>query len=98
MIKTILEAGQIIDLITIDDTQYFCVIHNPKLNVFPIEREVYNNENQEIKNMTIERFTINSTMIVLYDGSECLTDNFANFFEKIKYAIILTENNFKSLI
>jgi len=97
MIKTILTAGQIIDVATIDNTQYFCVIDKPELNVDSIERELYNSEDIEIK-CKIERFTINSTMIILYDPSECLTDNYANFFERIKYCIILTENNLLPLI
>ena len=97
MIKTILTAGQIIDVATVGDAQYFCVIDRPELNVDLIERELYNSEDIEVK-CKIERFTVNSTMIILYDPSECLTDNYANFFEYIKYAVILTENNLLPLI
>ena len=97
MIKTILQAGQIIDIATVGDAQYFCVIDKPELNVDSIERELYNSQNIEVK-CKIERFTVNSTMIILYDASQCLTDNFANFFECTKYAVILTENNLLPLI
>lgn len=98
MIKTILQAGQIIDIATIGENQYFCVVDNPVLNPEDNKRELYNGSNNEIIYASINRYTVNSTMIILYDPSFCLTDNFANFFECIKYSVILTENNLQPLI
>ena len=98
MIKTILQAGQIIDIATIGENQYFCVVDNTELNPENNKRELYNGETNELIYATINRYTVNSTMIILYDASQCLTDNFANFFECIKYSIILTENNILPLI
>lgn len=98
MIKKILQAGQIVDIATIGDNQYFCVVDNPVLNPEDNKRELYNGENNELIYASINRYTVNSTIIILYDASQCLTDNFANFFECIKYSIILTENNLLPLI
>ena len=98
MIKTILQAGQIIDIATIGENQFFCVVDNPEINVENNKRELYNGSNNELIYASINRYTVNSTMIILYDPSFCLTDNFANFFECIKYSVILTENNIQPLI
>lgn len=98
MIKTILQAGQIIDVATIKENQFFCVVDNPEINVEKNKRELYNGETNELVYASINRYTVNSTMIILYDPSQCLTDNYANFFECIKYSIILTENNLQPLI
>lgn len=98
MIKTILQAGQIIDIATIGENQYFCVVDNPELNVENNKRELYSGSNNELIYASINRYTVNSTIIILYDPARCLTDNLANFFESIKYSVILTENNLQSLI
>lgn len=98
MIKTILQAGQIIDVATIGENQFFCVVDNPEINVEKNKRELYNGSTNELIYASINRYTVNSTMIILYDPSQCLTDNYANFFECTKYAVILTENNLLPLI
>jgi hypothetical protein len=99
MTKTILTPGQIIDIVTINETQYFCVIDdNTNLNFKSYIAEIIYKDNEQIKDFEIERLTINSIIIVLHDPSNCLTDEHANFYESIKFTTAITENNFKFFI
>jgi hypothetical protein len=93
MIKKILTAGQIIDIITrLDGSQYFCVIDfKDSANLLS---EIIYKDNDEIKYFDIERVTIDSTIIVMYNPENCLTDEEGNIFDSVKYAYCLTENKF----
>lgn len=97
MIKTILNAGQIMDIITrLDGSQYFCVIDfKDSQNLLP---EIIYKDNDEIKYFDIQRVTIDSTIIVIYNPEECLTDEEGNIFDSVKYAYCLTENKFNSFV
>jgi hypothetical protein len=93
MTKLILQAGEIIDVITYIGAQYVCVVDGQT----PLASTIYN-DNDLLTNLTIERLTLDSTMIVSIETAESLTDENGNFYECVKFANILTENNLKPFI
>lgn len=93
MTKLILQAGEMIDVVTYIGTQYVCVVDAQTT----LSTTIYN-DNDLLTNVTIERFTLDSTMIVSIETDESLTDENGNFYECVKFANILTENNFKLFI
>ena len=92
MTKLILQAGEIIDVVTYIGAQYVCVVDAQTL-----ASTIYHN-NDLLSNVTIERLTVDSTMIVSIETDESLTDENGNFYECVKFANILTENNLKPFI
>jgi hypothetical protein len=93
MTKLILQAGQIVDVVTFLGIQFVCVVDGQTT----LATTIYH-DNDLITNLEIERLTVSSTMIVSIETSEALTDENGNFYECVKYATILTENGFKPFI
>lgn len=93
MTKLILQAGEIIDVVTYIGTQFVCVVDGQTT----LATTIYH-DNDLLTNVTIERLTVDSTMIVHVETDESLTDENGNFYECVKFANILTENSFKPFI
>ena len=93
MNKLILEAGQLIDVINYNDNQYFSVVVSEDL---PLATAIYK-EDTSIE-VYVQRFIVDSVIIVSINSAESLTDNNGNFYEKVDSATILTENNFNPII
>ena len=93
MTKLILQAGEIIDVVTYIGAQYVCIVDGQTT----LATTIYN-DNDLLTNLTIERLTVDSTMIVSIETDESLTDENGNFYECVKFANILTENNFKPFL
>jgi hypothetical protein len=93
MTKLILQAGETIDVVTYIGAQYVCVVDAQTT----LATTIYN-DNDLLTNLTIERLTVDSTMIVSIETDESLTDENGNFYECVKFANILTENNFKPFL
>ena len=92
MTKLILEAGQLIDVINYNDNQYFSVVVSEDL---PLATAIYK-EDTSIE-VYVQRFIVDSVIIVSINSAESLTDNNGNFYEKVDSATILTENNFNPI-
>jgi hypothetical protein len=90
MTKLILQGGQIVDVVTFLGTQFVCVVDGQTT----LATAIYH-DNDLITNLEIERLIVSSTMIVQVETSEALTDENGNFYECVRFATILTENNFK---
>jgi len=93
MNKLILEAGQLIDVINYNENQYFSVVVSEDL---PLATAIYK-EDTSIE-VYVQRFIVDSVIIVSINTAESLTDNNGNFYEKVDSATILTENNFNPII
>ena len=93
MNKLILEAGQLIDVINYNENQYFSVVVSEDL---PLATAIYK-EDTSIE-VYVQRFIVDSVIIVSINTAESLTDNNGNFYEKVESATILTENNFNPII
>ena len=93
MNKLILEAGQLIDVINYNENQYFSVVVSEDL---PLATAIYK-EDTSIE-VYVQRFIVDSVIIVSINSAESLTDNNGNFYEKVESATILTENNFNPII
>lgn len=93
MTKLILQAGQLIDVINYNENQYFSVVVSEDL---PLATAIYK-EDTSIE-VYVQRFIVDSVIIVSINSAESLTDNNGNFYEKVKSATILTENNFNPII
>ena len=93
MTKLILEAGQLIDVINYNDNQYFSVVVSEDL---PLATAIYK-EDTSIE-VYVQRFIVDSVIIVSINSAESLTDNNGNFYEKVESATILTENNLNPII
>lgn len=92
MNKLILQAGQLIDVINYNDNQYFSVVVSEDL---PLATAIYK-EDTSIE-VYVQRFIVDSVIIVSINSAESLTDNNGNFYEKVESATILTENNFNAI-
>ena len=93
MNKLILEAGQLIDVVNYNENQYFSVVVSEDL---PLATAIYK-EDTSIE-VYVQRFIVDSVIIVSINSAESLTDNNGNFYEKVDSATILTENNFNPII
>ena len=93
MTKLILEAGQLIDVINYNENQYFSVVVSEDL---PLATAIYK-EDTSIE-VYVQRFIVDSVIIVSINSAESLTDNNGNFYEKVESATILTENNLNPII
>ena len=93
MNKLILEAGQLIDVVNYNENQYFSVVVSEDL---PLATAIYK-EDTSIE-VYVQRFIVDSVIIVSINTAESLTDNNGNFYEKVESATILTENNFNPII
>ena len=93
MNKLILEAGQLIDVVNYNENQYFSVVVSEDL---PLATAIYK-EDTSIE-VYVQRFIVDSVIIVSINSAESLTDNNGNFYEKVESATILTENNFNPII
>ena len=93
MTKLILQAGQLIDVINYNENQYFSVVVSEDL---PLATAIYK-EDISIE-VYVQRFIVDSVIIVSINTAESLTDNNGNFYEKVDSATILTENNFNPII
>ena len=93
MNKLILEAGQLIDVINYNENQYFTLVVSEDL---PLATAIYK-EDTSIE-VYVQRFIVDSVIIVSINSAESLTDNNGNFYEKVESATILTENNFNPII
>lgn len=93
MTKIILQAGETLDVVTQEYTQWFRVVDWQTT----LASTIYLGD-ELLQNFTIERLTLDSTMIVSIETSESLTDENGNFYECVKFANILTENNLKPFI
>jgi len=93
MNKLILEAGQLIDVINYNENQYFTLVVSEDL---PLATAIYK-EDTSIE-VYVQRFIVDSVIIVSINSAESLTDNNGNFYEKVDSATILTENNFNPII
>lgn len=93
MTKIILQAGEIIDVITIEGVQYFCVIED---ETFEMAKIIYKGD-EIIVGYDIERYTVDSTIIAVINQENVLTDECSNFYECVTSATILTENGFTSI-
>jgi len=92
MNKLILEAGQLIDVINYNENQYFTLVVSEDL---PLATAIYK-EDTSIE-VYVQRFIVDSVIIVSINSAESLTDNNGNFYEKVESATILTENNFNPI-
>lgn len=90
MTKLILQAGQTLDVVHYGDAQFFCVVDGQT----PLATMIYLGD-ELLLNYTIQRLTVDSTIIVQVENDLALTDENGNFYECVKFATILTENNFK---
>lgn len=93
MTKIILQAGEIIDVVTIEGVQYFCVIEDEN---FEMAKIIYKGD-EIIVGYDIERYTVDSTIIAVINQENVLTDESSNFYECVISATILTENGFTSI-
>ena len=93
MNKLILEAGQLIDVINYNENQYFTLVVSEDL---PLATAIYK-EDTSIE-VYVQRFIVDSVIIVSINSAESLTDNNGNFYEKVESATILTENNLNPII
>lgn len=93
MTKLILEAGQLIDVINYNENQYFTLVVSEDL---PLATAIYK-EDTSIE-VYVQRFIVDSVIIVSINTAESLTDNNGNFYEKVESATILTENKFNPII
>ena len=93
MTKLILQAGQLIDVINYNENQYFSVVVSEDL---PLATAIYK-EDTSIE-VYVQRFIVDSVIIVSINSAEPLTDNNGNVYEKVDSATILTENNFNPII
>jgi hypothetical protein len=93
MTKIILQAGEIIDVVTLDGIQYFAVIENPN---FEMAKIIYKGDDV-IENFEIKRYSVDSTIIAVVNQIDVLTDEFSNFYECVTSATILTENGFTAI-
>ena len=93
MTKLILQAGQLIDVINYNENQYFTLVVSEDL---PLATVIYK-EDTSIE-VYVQRFIVDSVIIVSINTAESLTDNNGNFYEKVESATILTENNFNPII
>jgi hypothetical protein len=93
MTKLILQAGQIVDVVTFLGIQFVCVVDGQTT----LATTIYH-DNDLITNLEIERLTVSSTIILQVETSEALTDENGNFYECVRFATILTENGFKPFI
>jgi len=92
MTKLILEAGQLIDVVNYNENQYFTLVVSEDL---PLATAIYK-EDTSIE-VYVQRFIVDSVIIVSINSAESLTDNNGNFYEKVESATILTENNFNPI-
>jgi hypothetical protein len=92
MTKLILEAGQLIDVVNYNENQYFSVVVSEDL---PLATAIYK-EDTSIE-VYVQRFIVDSVIIVSINSAESLTDNNGNVYEKVDSATILTENNFNAI-
>ena len=92
MNKLILQAGQLIDVVNYNDNQYFTLVVSEDL---PLATAIYK-EDTSIE-VYVQRFIVDSVIIVSINSAESLTDNNGNFYEKVESATILTENNFNAI-
>jgi len=90
MTKLILQAGQTLDVVTQEYTQWFCVVDGQTT----LASTIYLGD-ELLQNFTIERLEVDSTMIVSIETDAALTDENGNFYECVKFATILTEHSFK---
>jgi hypothetical protein len=93
MTKLILQAGQTLDVVHYGSAQFFCVVDGQTT----LASTIYH-DNDILTNVTIQRLIVDSTMIVQIESDLALTDENGNFYECVKFANILTENNFKPFI
>jgi hypothetical protein len=93
MTKLILQAGQLIDVINYNENQYFSVVVSEDL---PLATAIYK-EDTSIE-VYVQRFIVDSVIIVSINTAESLSDNNGNVYEKVESATILTENNFNPII
>lgn len=93
MTKLILQAGQLIDVINYNENQYFSVVVSEDL---PLATAIYK-EDTSIE-VYVQRFIVDSVIIVSINTAESLSDNNGNVYEKVDSATILTENNFNPII
>ena len=93
MTKLILQAGQRLDVVHYGSAQFFCVVDGQTA----LASTIYH-DNDILTNVTIQRLIVDSTMIVQVESDLALTDENGNFYECVKYATILTENNFKPFL
>jgi hypothetical protein len=93
MTKIILQAGQIIDVVTLNGIQYFCIIENPN---FEMAKIIYNGDDV-LESFDIKRYSVDSTIIAVINQVDVLTDESSNFYECITSATILTENGFTAI-
>jgi hypothetical protein len=93
MTKLILQAGQTLDVVHFGNAQFFCVVDGQT----PLATTIYH-DNDILTNVTIQRLIVDSTMIVSIETDTALTDENGNFYECVKFASILTENNFKPFL
>ena len=93
MNKLILEAGQLIDVVNYNENQYFTLVVSEDL---PLATAIYK-EDTSIE-VYVQRFIVDSVIIVSINSAESLTDNNGNFYEKVESATILTENNLNPII
>jgi hypothetical protein len=93
MTKIILQAGEIIDVVTIEGVQYFTTIGNPN---FEIAKIIYKGDDV-LENFDIKRYTVDSVIIAVINQVDVLTDEFSNFYECVTLATILTENGFTAI-
>ena len=93
MTKIILQAGELIDVVTIDGIQYFCVIENEN---FELAKIIYKGDDI-LEGFDIKRYLVDSTIIAVINQVDVLTDESSNFYECITSATILTENGFTAI-
>jgi hypothetical protein len=93
MTKIILQAGELIDVVTLDGIQYFSVIGNPN---FEMAKIIYKGDDI-LKSFDIKRYLVDSTIIAVINQVDVLTDEFSNFYECVTSATILSENGFTAI-
>ena len=94
MTKIILQAGEIIDVITIEGVQYFCVIEDEN---FEMAKIIYKGD-EIVVGYDIERYTVDSVIIAVINQENVLTDESSNFYECVTSATIFSENGFTAII
>ena len=93
MTKIILQAGELIDVVTLNGIQFFAVIGNPN---FEMAKIIYKGDDV-IENFEIKRYSVDSVIIAIVNQIDVLTDEFSNFYECVTSATILTENGFTAI-
>ena len=93
MTKIILQAGEIIDIVTVSGVQYFALIANPN---FEMAKIIYKGDDV-LENFDIKRYTVDSVIIAVINQENVLTDEYSNFYECVNTATILTENGFTAI-